>query len=66
MESSHTNESFMVKLFTNSNPLRKGEGGLGPFPCVLRLDKEGHAAYTKDYGGICILFSSPRLNIFVS
>ena len=56
VESLHTNETFMLKRYTESRPSTLNVWG--PFPCVE--DKQGNAVYTKDIGGLCILLSEPE------
>uniref|UniRef100_M4DQX3 KIB1-4 beta-propeller domain-containing protein n=1 Tax=Brassica campestris TaxID=3711 RepID=M4DQX3_BRACM len=54
VESLHTDETFMLKWYTQSKPptLNVWDHFL-----VLKIDKEGYAVYTKDIGDVCILLS---------
>ncbi|KAH0849038.1 hypothetical protein HID58_090453 [Brassica napus] len=55
VESSHTGETFLVKWSKDINP-QDGRSELDLF-LVLRIDEEGNAEYTKDFGGECIFIS---------
>ena len=54
VESLHTDETFMVKWYTESHPIANN---LWDHFLVLKIDKEGNAVYTKDIGHLCILLS---------
>ncbi|WZZ46195.1 hypothetical protein YC2023_042454 [Brassica napus] len=54
VESLHTDETFMVKWYTESHPITNN---LWDHFLVLKIDKEGNAVYTKDIGHLCILLS---------
>ncbi|KAL1215591.1 hypothetical protein V5N11_024146 [Cardamine amara subsp. amara] len=57
VESSQTGETFMVKWMTDINPsMKMGRDNWEHFH-VLRLDNEGNAVYTKDFGGVCFFLS---------
>ncbi|KAL0698543.1 hypothetical protein Bca4012_054665 [Brassica carinata] len=55
VESSRTGETFLVKWSKDINPL-DGRSEVDMF-LVLRIDEEGNAVYTKDFGGECIFIS---------
>ncbi|XP_013674435.1 uncharacterized protein LOC106378933 [Brassica napus] len=55
VDSSHTGETFLVKLSKDINP-QDGRSELDKF-LVLKIDEEGNAEYTKDFGGECIFIS---------
>ncbi|KAG2326029.1 hypothetical protein Bca4012_034765 [Brassica carinata] len=56
VESLHTDETFMVKWYKESRPIANTLNLWDHF-LVLKIDKEGNAAYTKDIGHLCILLS---------
>ncbi|CAL9228699.1 unnamed protein product, partial [Arabidopsis halleri] len=56
VESINTGETFMLKWYTESRPLKKTFREWDHF-LVLRLDEEGNAVYTKDIGDLCIFIS---------
>ncbi|KAL0752951.1 hypothetical protein Bca101_090619 [Brassica carinata] len=53
VESSHTDETFMLKWYTQSRPTLN----VWDHFLLLKIDKEGNALYTKDIGDLCILLS---------
>ncbi|WZZ75819.1 hypothetical protein YC2023_087189 [Brassica napus] len=55
VESSHTSETFLVKWSKDINP-QEGRVEWDGF-LVLRIDEEGDAVYTEDFGGVCIFLS---------
>ncbi|CDY70151.1 BnaC08g46190D [Brassica napus] len=55
VESSHTSETFLVKWSTYINP-QEGTVEWDQF-LVFRIDEEGNAVYTEDFGGVCIFLS---------
>ncbi|KAG2291127.1 hypothetical protein Bca52824_037796 [Brassica carinata] len=57
VESLHTDETFMVKWYTESHPITNNTLNLWDHFLVLKIDKEGNAVYTKDIGHLCILLS---------
>ncbi|XP_013674436.2 uncharacterized protein LOC106378934 [Brassica napus] len=57
VESLHTDETFMVKWYTESHPIANNTLNLWDHFLVLKIDKEGNAVYTKDIGHLCILLS---------
>ncbi|RID51082.1 hypothetical protein BRARA_H01771, partial [Brassica rapa] len=57
VESLHTDETFMVKWYTQSHPITNNTLNLWDHFLVLKIDKEGNAVYTKDIGHLCILLS---------
>ncbi|KAJ0230202.1 hypothetical protein HA466_0310210 [Hirschfeldia incana] len=57
VESLHTDETFMVKWYTESRPIANNTLDLWDHFLVLKIDKEGNAVYTKDIGDLCILLS---------
>ncbi|WZZ75830.1 hypothetical protein YC2023_087205 [Brassica napus] len=57
VESLHTDETFMLKWYTESHPIANNTLNLWDHFLVLKIDKEGNAVYTKDIGHLCILLS---------